>query len=596
MLYALFLAIAILYNWRKLWRIRAALFSSLIEAKSETHRQMILGHHFYVLIFEAFLAFIVANFLAEGKTAIGMLGLGFTYIILVFLGFFLYQFFIRFLERHTKLELKVAFKQHIIKELRVNFALGLLPILIYSMINWTFQDSVYEEWGNYWLIGMIFNLIFVSVLTIACTVIVMLRLIPNREISEPEYLAIIDKRLQQIGMPNMRIRWIESDIKNAFVVGLKLLRFSNQTMFVGKSLRTMLSLEEFDAVICHELAHVANRHIHKRIVDLIKNFILILMGTMLLSVVILAVSYLYWGEDAELHSRSIAFMLVGGVLSWFFLNYALLFDSMRAHEFEADAYAVMIMGADFEAMKSALQKLTAQDDLPDYLKAKTTVKKGRVLSWYQRNFSTHPDYDTRVSALARKMREGLPFNYYVSSVQKLRGYVSRLIQWRVLVPMTAATIALIVWTGLSAREGIQTIAWINKASPAEIMARESLVSDINKRPMLIGQSLMYHIVMKGDPELIDYFLSKGADKGKTLVYLTQLKNFDLLQKYYDKFQNDLTQDEYYLILRKTAQVDFTEGYRYLVNAERFTELNAEYKESVTKLKQRHRLPASVQKK
>ena len=44
-------------------------------------------------------------------------------------------------------------------------------------------------------------------------------------------------------------------IKNAFVVGIKILGFSNQTMFIGKNLRTMLTIEEFDAVIALKVPH-----------------------------------------------------------------------------------------------------------------------------------------------------------------------------------------------------------------------------------------------------------------------------------------------------------------------------------------------------
>jgi Zn-dependent protease with chaperone function len=35
-----------------------------------------------------------------------------------------------------------------------------------------------------------------------------------------------------------------------------------------------------------------------------------------------------------------------------------MFDTIRSHEFEADGYAVMVMGANLEAFKSALEKLT----------------------------------------------------------------------------------------------------------------------------------------------------------------------------------------------------------------------------------------------
>ena len=65
MLYALFFAIAIAYNWWKFSKEREDLLSSLIEAKSLTHREMILGHHFYVFIFECFLGFIAAHFIIE---------------------------------------------------------------------------------------------------------------------------------------------------------------------------------------------------------------------------------------------------------------------------------------------------------------------------------------------------------------------------------------------------------------------------------------------------------------------------------------------------------------------------------------------------
>lgn len=104
---------------------------------------------------------------------------------------------------------------------------------------------------------------------------------------------------------------------------------------------------------------------------------------------------------------------------------------------------------------------------------------------------------------------------------------------------------------------------------------------------------MSYIVRKRDPKLIDFFLSKGADRGKTLVYISQLKDFDLLEKYYPLYQRDLSEDEYFLILRKTAQLNFTKGYRYLVNAKQFEALNPVYKEDVSRLYQMNRKPASA---
>lgn len=596
MLYVLFLIIAIGYNWRKFDKERDVFLSSLIEAKTEAHRKMILGHHFYIFIFEAFLAIIVADFISDRTISGGILRLGGVYLSLIFSGFFLYYFFIRYIEKHTQIELWHSFKTHVIKELRVNFAIIMLPILIYALINWTFQDGVYEEWGSLWFIGLLFNIIFVSVLTIVCSVIIMLRLIPNREITEPEYLEIINKHLAQINMPNMRIRWIETDIKNAFVVGLKLFRFSNQTMFIGKSLRTSLTLEEFDAVVAHELAHVANGHIHKRVIDLLKNFISIILGTGFLMLLMIGFSFLYWGEDVHLHTDATSLMCVVSCLAWIIFNYSLLFDTIRSHEYEADAYAVIKLGASLGALRSALEKLTNTEELPDYLKARTKKKgrKGPVGSWFARHFSTHPSLEMRMSSVQYKISAGLPFDHYISSAQKMRLWIGHLFNWKISVPLTTAFVITLTWGVWSFKEGNEAIVFIQKSSSSEIMERKDLISKINSRPQLIGQSLMFHVVKKQDPHLIDYFLENGANKGRTLLYISQLKDFSLFQRYYTLHQNELSEDEYFSILRKTAQMNFTEGYRFLVNGKRFEDMNPSYKMDVSRIHESSREPASAQ--
>lgn len=590
MLYVLFLALAIVYNLKKFRKERDSFLASLIEAQTSGHREMILGHHFYIFIFEGFLALIVAHLISEGSMQIGILGLGMVYLALFFTGLYLYQFFVRYVERHTNLDLFSSLKVHLIKELRVNFSMIMMPILIYSLINWAFQDSVYEEWGSLWFVGLLFNIIFVSVLTIVCSVILMLRLIPNREISEPEYLEIINKRLSQIGQTNMRVRWIETDIKNAFVVGLKLLSFSNQTMFIGRSLRKTLTFEEFDAVIAHELSHVANRHIHKRVIDLLKNFLSIVIGAGILMLTIFGFSLVFWGEDAFLHSGATTFWCVILCLGWMVFNYALLFDTIRSHEFEADGYAVIEMGASFEGLKSALEKLTNSEELPEYLKALT--KKKKKSGWVSRTFSTHPELNTRIDFLSEKIARGLPFNYYISTPKKLRMWLGHFFNWKVSVPAATAFMIAMVWVTLAAKNGQRDIAFIQKSAPEMIIQNKDLIERINQKPLVVGQTLMYYVVKKHDEKLIEYFVENGADKGKTLVYLSTLKDESLFKRYYNRFESHLTEDEYFLILRKTAQVNFTEGYRLLVNGKRFESLNPGYKEDVSRLHKTNRAPAS----
>ncbi len=595
MSYMLFLVIAILYNIRKFSKEKALFLNSLVNASTTQHREMILSHHFHIFIFEAFLGFIVSHLISQGEFAMGLLGFGLVYVLLVGIGLFLYQYFLKYIEKRSGLNLRTSFNHHVIKEFRVSFALIILPILVYSTLSWTFQnENLSGELGSFWIVEFLTNIIFVSVLTISCTVIIMLRLLPNREITEPEYLELINNRLAQIGAPKMRIKWIETDIKNAFVVGLKLLSFSNQTMFIGRNLRTMLTFEEFDAVIAHELAHVANRHIHKRVIELLKNFISALVGFGFLLLLTLGFFYLYFGEDMSLYQKPVAIMCVVTCMSWLFFNYSLFFDTIRSHEYEADAYAVMKLGASLGALKSALQKLSQTDEMPEYLKAKKPAPKKK--NFISRLFSTHPELEERMTSLEHKIAQGLPFNYYVSTPQKIRQSLSWFFQWKVSAPLMSLFVFFSVWSGMTFKEGARMVSFIHEQDPQSILNNKIISQHINHKPFLVGKSLMAYIVHKQNPELIDHFLKQGADPGRTLIYLSETKNFDLFRAYYPSLSANLSQDEYYLILLKSAEVNFTVGYRYLVNSSRFDSLNSDFKRDLARTYQSkapNRAPASV---
>lgn len=594
MLYAFFLVIAIVYNWRKFRRERDGFLASLIDAKDASHREMILTHYFYVFVFEAFLSFVVAHFISERAFALGIIELGVVYLLLLFSGFWLYQLFVRYLEKRTGLPLLGSFRHQLIQEVRVNFAIILLPIFIYAIINVTFQDGVYEEWGSLWFIGLLFNIIFVSVLTITCSVVIMLKLIPNREISEPEYLGIINKRLSDIDLPSLRVRWIETDIKNAFVVGLKLFRFSNQTMFIGRKLRTTLTLPEFDAVIAHELAHVANRHIHKRVIDLVKNLLSVIVGVGLIMLLLITASLLYWGEDASFHAGMMTSLIFTACFAWVVFNYALLFDTIRSHEYEADAYAVLNLKADPEAMKSALKKLLEPAEIPDYLKGKINTSQKR--NFFQRHFSTHPDLESRLESLDRKIALNLAYNHYISPVKKLRTIVGSFMTWRVLVPGFAVFLVVMGHYVNGYYQANKALGLINR-SGSESLMKPKIARLINARPTPLSPSLMYYVVKKQDPQLIDYFLSQGADKGRTLIYVSQTRNLELLKKYYGVLKDQISDEEYFRVLKKTAEMNDTQGYRYLVNAERFERLDSESKQTIVRAHSKsHRAPASVPEK
>ncbi len=588
MIYAFFLVIAILYNIWKFSKEKTLVLDSLLTAASDQHREMILSHHFHIFIFEAFLGIIIAHLISEKAFAMGLIGFAMVYIALTGFGLWIYQYFLKYLETNTQLKLREHFNKNLIKQFRVSFGLIILPVVVYSLIHWTFQDENQLVRGDsLWFVEFFTNIIFISVLTIAVTVIILLKLLPNREIVEPEYLQIIQKRLGQIGAPKLRVKWIEADIKNAFVVGLKLLTFSNQTMFIGRNLRTMLTLEEFDAVIAHELAHVANRHIHKRVIELIKNLITSIIGMGILMLLTLGLFHLYYGEDMGLHKHMVAIWCTLICIGWLFFNYSLFFDVIRSHEYEADAYAVIEIGASLSGLKSALDKLSHPEEIPDYLKAKTKkVKRQNVIfSWLVKYFKTHPSLEERFDSLERKIAFGLPYNHYVSAPQKIRSSFSVLLNWRVSAPLSGSFIMIMAWIGYQVNQGGELVYFIQENDPQSIIKDKRIAEKINTKPFMVGRSLMYYIVKKQNPLLIDYYLSQGADPGRTLIYLSESKNFDLFKAYYNENVSKISSDDYYLVLLKSADLNFTEGYRYLVNSQKFETLNPSYKAELGRIHQ-----------
>lgn len=594
MLYVLFGAIAIFYNILKFRRKHLALFHSIINAKEVNHRDMILAYHFYVFVFELFIAFIVSHLLTEKSISLGLIGLVSVYLLLLVFGFFIYQFFVRFLEKKMGLIIYDSFRLYIFKELRLNLSTILLPVLIYSLINWAFLDSIYDDWGAYWFLGLILNIILVSVLTIICSVVVMLKLIPNRDIIESEYFEIISKRLIQAGLKNVRLRWVEANFKNAFVVGLKLGFFSNQTMFVGKNLRSDLNLLEFDAVISHEISHMANGHINKRVLGLLKNFLIIITGLIFIVIFVLSTSYIYLNEEAYLQSSSTAVFISVLSLIWFVFNYSLLFQTFRKHEFEADAFAVMILGVDFKIYRSALEKLLTRQEIPEYFNKRSDLADGAFTRWLKQKFSTHPDLEKRISFLDYKISNGLPFNYFPVENKSPWSFFNKLFKPKMIYSSVAVFLLLIFVGFYRIKTGLDLITFVESSDIQEIMRSTVVRNNINKRPLLTGNTLMFYIVKRKEHELIDFYSKNGAHKGKALIYISQTKDYELFKKYFYQFQSELTQEDFFLVLRKTALINFTEGIRLLVNSDQFESLSIDYKKDVSRALLLHsdRKPAS----
>lgn len=177
---------------------------------------------------------------------------------------------------------------------------------------------------------------------------------PTRKLKvrDPLYVKI-STWLKPLGLRRVPISMIElEDFRwyNALVSGFKLpfqIEALRPTLFVSRSLVNLLTEEELKAVIYHEASHLLLGHMRKRF---LWAFTLVLLS------IIPVYSYLkfvelVWGDNAN-SVAWIGSLVVALAFQLFFFR-----KQVRAQELEADAHAVVGLGASFEAFASALMKL-----------------------------------------------------------------------------------------------------------------------------------------------------------------------------------------------------------------------------------------------
>ena len=217
--------------------------------------------------------------------------------------------------------------------------------------------------------------------------------------TEEWLLEIVEKQAKKagIGMPEVAI--YQADEVNAFATGMSR---NNALVAVSSGLLDDMTEDEVEAVLAHEISHVANG-------DMIT--LALMQGVINTFVIFIAriIGYFadkfFSGDDEESSGVgwvyfvvSIAAEIVLGVLAstivmWF----------SRKREFHADAGAARLSHPD--KMIAALQRLQALQDeanpLPDQLVA-FGIAGGDKMNWKEKLFSSHPPLDERIEALQQQ--------------------------------------------------------------------------------------------------------------------------------------------------------------------------------------------------
>ena len=218
-----------------------------------------------------------------------------------------------------------------------------------------------------------------------------------QEVSEhdaPELYNMVHNLAVKAGIPMPRVYIIPYAAANAFATGRNP---SHAAVAVTEGILRIMSIEELEGVLAHELSHVKNRDI------LISSIAATLAGAL-----VLMADMLRWGallgtasRERDEHAGGIVGLIALSVLAPFAAMLIQLAIS-RAREFEADASAARILGTG-EPLARALEKLeVAAERYPLAASAQTAHMfivnplRGDFLA---RLFSTHPPVQERIRRL-----------------------------------------------------------------------------------------------------------------------------------------------------------------------------------------------------
>ena len=210
---------------------------------------------------------------------------------------------------------------------------------------------------------------------------------PRNE-TEAWLLNTVDNQARQLGLKRPEVAIYDAPEENAFATGPSK---NNSLVAVSTGLLHGMTREEVEAVLAHEMSHVANG-------DMVT--LTLIQGVVNTFVVFLSrlVANMVAGNSDEEEGSSMAYFVVSMVLQvlfGFLASFIVMWFS-RQREYRADAGAAKLVGA--PKMIAALQRLkgNGESTLPREMNA-MGIAGGEKDS----SLSTHPTLDNRIAALQK---------------------------------------------------------------------------------------------------------------------------------------------------------------------------------------------------
>ena len=221
------------------------------------------------------------------------------------------------------------------------------------------------------------------------------RLLPVTKLTDSATIAALDQCFLSAGLVPPEFWLLELDnfgMHNALITGLLNGRGPlRPALFLSRSLVRDFPQAELHAVVLHEVSHLKLKHIRSRFLTTF----FALVGSCILAALIIGVSIMLLSKEQMILPMLFAALLPA------FSPYFVARTQVRRHELEADAYAVFSLGADLEALGSALKRIDKLNDLPSDRKDPTSVLSAET---------AHPTTELRISVLRaeRVRRLGTP--------------------------------------------------------------------------------------------------------------------------------------------------------------------------------------------
>jgi heat shock protein HtpX len=256
--------------------------------------------------------------------------------------------------------------------------------------------------------GMVIALVFAAVMNFISyffsdkIALAMYRAQPVSREELPRVYDVVERLAQKIGIPTPKIYVIPSDSPNAFATGRNP---SHASVAVTQGILSLLTDEELEGVLAHELGHVRNRDI------LISSIAATLAGaiTMLANMGKWAMIFGGMGnrDDRDRGGGLAAlFMLIVAPIAAMLIQLAV----SRSREYQADASGAHFTGNPY-ALASALSKLDAYSRRVPMVATPSTAHLFIVQPLLGMNFgslfSTHPPIAKRIERLT-----GRPAEFY----------------------------------------------------------------------------------------------------------------------------------------------------------------------------------------